>query len=31
MITYPVPICQVKNGVCALVGIIPIVKSVIKP
>ena len=31
MITYPVPICQVKNGVCALVGTVPTVKSVIKP
>lgn len=31
MITYPVPICQVKNGVCALVGTIASVKSVIKP
>jgi hypothetical protein len=31
MITYPVPLCLVKNGDCALVGTIPVVKSVIKP
>jgi branched-chain amino acid transport system substrate-binding protein len=31
MITYPVPLCQVKNGVCALVATIPAVKVVIKP
>jgi hypothetical protein len=31
MITYPVPLCQVKNGVCALVSTIPPVKAVIKP
>jgi branched-chain amino acid transport system substrate-binding protein len=31
MITYPVPLCQVKAGVCQLVDTIPTVQSVIKP
>jgi branched-chain amino acid transport system substrate-binding protein len=31
MITYPLPLCQVKAGVCGLVDIIPAVDRVIKP
>jgi hypothetical protein len=31
MITYPVPLCRVKEGTCALVGTIPTVSNIIKP
>ncbi|SDR64139.1 amino acid/amide ABC transporter substrate-binding protein, HAAT family [Rhizobiales bacterium GAS113] len=31
MVTYPVPLCKVKDGVCALVSMIPTVPNIIKP